>query len=613
VVGFDGNSYHVENQTFVSEDWINGIGIGDTDGDGNTEIGLCNDSDVVIIIGFNGIDYQVEWEGGIPAWIPMALDIASMDDDPEEEIFVKGAFNFPLIVLGWDGSGYIQEASLEGYDMTFEQCLAVDEVLSETKKLVIGSMSPSMLEYSGGYSEIWTGDMMSSNALGMKVGDVDIPSDIELSLAYNGMIVIYGDKIPPQPELSVSKYVITVGDEIQFNATNSTGVEPLQYSFDYGDGNSTGWMSVPFTSYIYSSPGTYSASLKVMDARLIESEQAAAITITVDPPNQKPVAYIDFISPSPAVQGEFVYFEGHGEDDGTISGYEWKSSKNGYISYKNTFAVDTLYVGVHTIYFRVMDNKEVWSDAAFVNLKIERKPQPPSAIIDVISPNPALVEEIISFEGHGDDEDGSVTGYYWESDLDGFLSSKSSFETSSLSIGVHTVSFKVRDNEDLWSELVFQSLNVTPLPENILPVAVIDSVSPDKIEEGDSVTFIGHGEDDDGEIIDYYWESDLDGLLSDLRTFSTSDLSAGTHSISFMVKDDRGDWSESEVFILKVEEIEEEPGFLDITDPEENPLPCILLPLIIIVIVAVAIAVLASRRRRREQGPDYDYYEVESY
>ena len=48
--------------------------------------------------------------------------------------------------------------------------------------------------------------------------------------------------------------------------------------------------------------------------------------------NQEPVAYIDSISPNPATQGQTVNFNGHGMDDGTIIGWEWRSSKNGVLS-----------------------------------------------------------------------------------------------------------------------------------------------------------------------------------------------------------------------------------------------------------------------------------------
>ncbi|MGB9716140.1 MAG: hypothetical protein ACPL1G_07020, partial [Thermodesulfovibrionales bacterium] len=45
---------------------------------------------------------------------------------------------------------------------------------------------------------------------------------------------------------------------------------------------------------------------------------------------------------------------------------------------------------------------------------------PPVAIIDSISPNPALPGQVVTFSGHGTDADGdAITGYNWRSSIDG--------------------------------------------------------------------------------------------------------------------------------------------------------------------------------------------------
>jgi len=92
---------------------------------------------------------------------------------------------------------------------------------------------------------------------------------------------------------------------------------------------------------------------------------------------------------------------------------------------------------------------------------------PPSATIDSISPNPAEVGDSVSFSGHGTDSDCSdtITGWNWRSDLDGQLSTAASFSTSSLSIGTHTIYFKVKDNHNAWSTEVSLSLIIKPVNE----------------------------------------------------------------------------------------------------------------------------------------------------
>ena len=161
--------------------------------------------------------------------------------------------------------------------------------------------------------------------------------------------------------------------------------------------------------------------------------------------------------------------------------------------------------------------------------------QRPTATIDSIAPNPPDVGQMVAFVGHGEDSDGSIVGYDWQSSIDGNLSDATSFSTDGLSEGEHVISFRVQDNEDLWSEMSTVSLIVG----KATPTAIIDSIIPSPAFVDDVVAFVGHGEDTDGTISAYSWQSSIDGNLSDADSFSTSELSAGEHVISFIVYDDR--------------------------------------------------------------------------
>lgn len=84
---------------------------------------------------------------------------------------------------------------------------------------------------------------------------------------------------------------------------------------------------------------------------------------------------------------------------------------------------------------------------------------------------------------------------------------------------------------------LFLVLPCAPPKSPIPPTAYIDSIVPNPAQQGETVTFNGHGTDPDGEIMFYRWESNIDGLLSNLESFNRSDLSVGTHIISFKVYD----------------------------------------------------------------------------
>jgi len=113
--------------------------------------------------------------------------------------------------------------------------------------------------------------------------------------------------------------------------------------------------------------------------------------------------------------------------------------------------------------------------------------QPPKAYIDTASPSEVVAGEEVSFDGHGTDADGQIVAYRWRSDRDGELSSKQSFETSSLSVGAHMVFFKVQDNNDAWSAEVRSAVTVLPAITGPAQVGFF-TATPNTIAEGGSAT-----------------------------------------------------------------------------------------------------------------------------
>jgi hypothetical protein len=77
------------------------------------------------------------------------------------------------------------------------------------------------------------------------------------------------------------------------------------------------------------------------------------------------------------------------------------------------------------------------------------------------------------------------------------------------------------------------------------PIAYIDSISPSETTQGESITFQGHGTDQDGTVVAYRWTSDRDGDLGTTASFQSSSLSVGEHEISLIVQDNNGEWSET--------------------------------------------------------------------
>ena len=108
--------------------------------------------------------------------------------------------------------------------------------------------------------------------------------------------------------------------------------------------------------------------------------------------------------------------------------------------------------------------------------------------------------------------------------------------------GNYTVILSLKDNSGQWSDNVTTWLDV----RNGTPIATIESLNTTLVNEHDIVEFTGSGEDVDGVIVQYEWESSLDGFLSDYSSFATNTLSIGEHVISFRVMDDDDQWSSPE-------------------------------------------------------------------
>jgi len=174
--------------------------------------------------------------------------------------------------------------------------------------------------------------------------------------------------------------------------------------------------------------------------------------------NQKPRVLNMEITSQFTDSGQKVYFSGQGKDlDGQITSYEWRSNIDGFLSSQAKFQKENLTPGDHLIMLKVQDDRGAWSDEESRNLHVNSIPV---ATISSISPNPARVGEQVTLTGKGKDRDGTIVGYSWISDKDGYLGNVASLKMSTLSVGMHNIFFKVKDNNGVWSKEVSRQLLV---------------------------------------------------------------------------------------------------------------------------------------------------------
>ena len=337
---------------------------------------------------------------------------------------------------------------------------------------------------------------------------------------------------------------------VEVTVYNSTGiVEKEDFQVDVnGSKDLTYDWETDYSDYF-----TFEFRLFDMNGMLLDNFTIPDNWLEVNETGDPPTAIIDDIGPNPAEEGETVTFEGDGTDDGTIEVYRWMSDIDGelYNGPSDTFSTADLSIGIHTITLRVRDDDDLWSQAVTQTLEIEEVPnEAPDAEIDDISPNPAKEEITVTFEGSGTDEDGTISAYRWL--IDGWLASElATFTLANLTEATYTVSFSVQDDDGAWSMVETEDLEILPPTANQPPTADIEDIDPNPADEGETVTFTGSGEDEEGTIVAYEWK--IDGVVvNDTASFTRDDLTVGTHDVEFRVKDDSGDWSEWETATVTI-------------------------------------------------------------
>jgi len=259
--------------------------------------------------------------------------------------------------------------------------------------------------------------------------------------------------------------------------------------------------------------------------------------------NEKPVVTIKSITPATPLSDQMVTFKGEAIDDGNIVRYVWQSSLDGELHNDTTsdFSTTTLSNGTHTIYFSVADNWGIWSEEVLETVTVNGKPV---ARIASITPNPALEDEKVWFNATGID-DGSVVRYVWTSNKNGeFYNGTKNYTTSSeLSLGAHTITLLVQDDEGVWSRKVWTAFQATNKP-----IAVIREVRPEGYAlDTQTVYFTAEGRTKlPATITRYIWRSSRDGVFyNDTENhFSCTNLSNGTHTIDLKVKNSDNIYSE---------------------------------------------------------------------
>ncbi|MEW6086989.1 MAG: PKD domain-containing protein [bacterium] len=325
----------------------------------------------------------------------------------------------------------------------------------------------------------------------------------------------------------------------------------VSYLWDFGDGASA---SGAVVNHIYSSLGTFTATLTVTDNNGAATSDYCAVAI----PNLPPVANA---GPDQTVEYQdmstYVTFDGSGStDDGGI--LSWSYNWNFGDGTTGTGVIITHYYdapGNYTVTLSVLDNNYV-SDTDTCQVKIFQYP-----IVSQLNVNPASGEAPLSvnFTAVAFDFDGSIVSYEWDFDGNGIYDTTTTNNTVSYiynTAGNYTAKVKVTDNDGFTAENITY---ITVIQPNQPPV--LDPIGNKSGDENQLLQFTISGSDPDGGAVSYSASNLPSGAVFDTTTgtftWTPSFSQAGTYNVTFIVSD--GFLTDSELIMITINNIPDLP------------------------------------------------------
>jgi hypothetical protein len=235
--------------------------------------------------------------------------------------------------------------------------------------------------------------------------------------------------------------IYTLGDSITFTGTG-TDYDGSIILYEWSSGTDGILSSESSFDTSDLSAGTHIITFTVTDDDGVADSAQATVKV-----NSPPTALIVLpVDGSVHSQSDTISFEATGTDtDGTVVAYSWTSDADGVLSSTNSFSATGLSIGTHILTLTVTDDDGATASAQ-ATMRIN---SPPTATIT--SPASGTIysqEDTTTFEGTATDTDGTITSYAWVSDLDGTLSTQSTFSTSSLERARCGVADKSRRHQD---------------------------------------------------------------------------------------------------------------------------------------------------------------------
>ncbi len=357
----------------------------------------------------------------------------------------------------------------------------------------------------------------------LTVGDIDGNSDTK-----SITITVSGTGVPPT---AVATANLTAGDaplEVIFDASGSTDdLAIATYSWVFINGDTSNEIS---PTYLFDTPGIYDIELTVTDIEGLTD--TAMVSITVNQPNEAPVAVIEATPISGNVPLEVSFTGSNSTDDVEVVSYSWNFGDGGNSSEADpTYIFDS--VGTYDVVLTVTDAEGLQNTATIAINVVEPGNEPPVAVVTA-NPTEGEAPLPVIFNGGNSTDDGGIVSYFWDF-KDGTTSNEINPVTTFDEVGVYEVELTVTDGSGL-SDTAMITINVTS--GNQAPNAMI-TANPISGDVPLEVEFTGSGSTDDMDIVSYSWNFGDGGTSLEVDptyTFTT----VGTYTVTLTVTDEEG-------------------------------------------------------------------------
>lgn len=424
-------------------------------------------------------------------------------------------------------------------DTAVFEVAAPDGVLSVTPQVGSAPLNVSLFaEMIGGfepYTYVWDNgvNLQGFNRTFASPGSYEVSVTITDSVGYSvqkseTVTVLIG----PTVEANADPVIGTAPLAVNFagSATDADGSVVL-YQWDFADDGVFDYSDATSatTQFTYTTPGLYTARLRVTDNDGLIAEDTVTIAVGEPPILNASVAPLTGTAPL-----EVTYTASATDPDGTVVRYEWDFESDGIIDYTSATDGNTTHTyttgGIFSATARVFDNDGLLAERSF----IVSVAGPPVSLPRAF-PTTGEAPLTVTFFASGSDFDGSPEYYDWDYNGDGsrdvrLIASMNSTYTYTTP-GTYQAALTVEDDDGLTDT---KTVEITVLPNSggVNPALVVSAdASPNNGGAPLDTRLLGQVVSSNDQVASLSWDIDGDGTADFTEPGATTTLLGQTLDI----------------------------------------------------------------------------------